>query len=421
MVTANLASRASPEQKLTTTEVGLIPIDWSVKLLPEVCHFRGGKAHEQYVSQFGEFVCVNSKFISTDGRVVKYTSRSFATARRGDILMVMSDLPNGKALAKAFVADRDDHYAVNQRVCALTPYNASSRYLYYALNRNPYFLKFDDGVSQTHLLNPVFQKCPVALPPTIHEQEAIAEALSDADDLIASLETLIAKKRAIKQGAMQRLLTGEQRLSGFKDVWREWSMLDLAEGRKALFDDGDWIEAEHLASEGVRFIQTGNIGVGEFLERTEKKYVRESSVESLRCKFVEPGDLLICRLADPAGRACVMPNIGEPQMVTSVDVTIFRPPSYLANRNFLQQVFSTDTWLRLVSERSGGTTHKRIARGALGKLTIMLPSVEEQTAIASVLSDMDSELIALSDRLEKARQLKQGMTQDLLSGRVRLI
>ncbi len=271
------------------------------------------------------------------------------------------------------------------------------------------------------LMNDVMKRVIIPLPPTKREQIAIAEALSDADALIEGLEVLIAKKRAIKQGAMQDLLSGRRRLPGFSGEWESSSLLDLVERKKALFDDGDWIEAEHLAEDGIRFIQTGNIGLGEFLERAEKKYVRESSVQKLGCKFIEPGDLLICRLADPAGRACIMPDIGEAKMVTSVDVTIFRPSSARANREFLQQVFSTEKWLRQVSDRSGGTTHKRIARGALGKLIVSLPDVEEQAAIATTLSEMDCHLRVLNVKLKKAHAIKQGMMQELLTGRVRLI
>ena len=201
------------------TEVGVIPEDWLVRLLSDVCRFRGGKAHEQHISDLGKFVCVNSKFISTDGKVRKYVTANFCSGRQGDILMVMSDLPNGKALAKAYVVDQDNLYAVNQRVCALTPYRDDSKYLFYILNRNPYFLKLDDGVNQTHLLNPVFKKCLLPLPPTKAEQGAIAEALSDADALIESLEQLLAKNRQLKQGAMQELLTGKKRLPGFSGKW----------------------------------------------------------------------------------------------------------------------------------------------------------------------------------------------------------
>ncbi len=186
--------------------------EWKRKFLPEVCRFRGGKAHEQHISDHGQFVCVNSKFISTEGTIRKYTSANFCRAKRHDILMVMSDLPNGRALAKAYLADRENIYAVNQRICALTPYQDCPKYLFYVLNRNPYFLKFDDGVNQTHLLNRVFQRCPLLLPPTRAEQEAIAAILSDIDDEIAALEAKLAKASQIKQGMMQELLTGRTRL-----------------------------------------------------------------------------------------------------------------------------------------------------------------------------------------------------------------
>jgi len=185
---------------------------WEVKILPDVCRFRGGKAHEQHISEFGRFVCVNSKFISTDGKVRKYSTANFCCAKKNDILMVMSDLPNGRALAKAFLVEHDDLYAVNQRVCALTPYRDCSTYLFYILNRNPYFLKFDDGVSQTHLLNHVFRNCPLTIPPTVAEQTAIAEVLSDMDAELAALTQRRDKTRALKQGMMQELLTGRTRL-----------------------------------------------------------------------------------------------------------------------------------------------------------------------------------------------------------------
>jgi type I restriction enzyme S subunit len=186
--------------------------EWVEKLLPDICLFRGGKAHEQYISDAGPYICVNSKFISTDGYVRKYSTANFCCAKKNDILMVMSDLPNGKALAKVYLADKDDLYAVNQRVCALTAYRDDPVFLSFVLNRNPYFLKFDDGVSQTHLLNGVFNKCPVYLPLDVKEQTAIATILSDMDAGIAALEEKLNKAKAVKQGMMQELLTGRVRL-----------------------------------------------------------------------------------------------------------------------------------------------------------------------------------------------------------------
>lgn len=194
------------------TEVGIIPEDWNVKLLPEVCRFRGGKAHEQYISEYGEFVCVNSKFISTDGVVRKYSTSNFCCANQNDVLMVMSDLPNGRALAKAYLVEQGGLYAVNQRVCALTAYSDCPKFLFYTLNRNPYFLKFNDGVSQTHLLNGVFAACPIILPQSQSEQSAIANVLSDMEADLTALEQQRDKTRTLKQGMMQELLTGRIRL-----------------------------------------------------------------------------------------------------------------------------------------------------------------------------------------------------------------
>jgi type I restriction enzyme S subunit len=186
--------------------------EWVTKPLPEVCQFRGGKAYEQFIDEAGDYVCVNSKFISPEGEVRKYSTKNFCPARKDDVLMVMNDLPNGRALAKAFLADQDNSYAVNQRVCALTAYKDCAAFLFYMLNRNPYFFRFDNGVSQTHLLNDVFQKCPVRLAPTIDEQTAIAEVLSDMDAEIAALERRREKTQLLKQGMMQELLTGKTRL-----------------------------------------------------------------------------------------------------------------------------------------------------------------------------------------------------------------
>jgi type I restriction enzyme S subunit len=262
--------------------------------------------------------------------------------------------------------------------------------------------------------------CPVLVPP-LHEQRAIAAALSDVDALLGGLDRLVAKKRDLKQAAMQQLLTGQTRLPGFQGEWEVKTLFDLAERKKELFDDGDWIESEHITTQGIRLIQTGNIGVGSFVEKDEKKYIYEASFTSLRCKQLTQGDLLVCRLADPAGRACLLPDIGEQRIVTSVDVTIFRPPPEVADRHFLSNVFSTSEWFKAVSDRSGGTTHKRISRGALGRLSINLPPLPEQTAIAAVLADIDAELAALDARRKKIGDLKQAMMQELLTGKTRLV
>ena len=252
------------------------------------------------------------------------------------------------------------------------------------------------------------------------EQEAIAEALSDAEALIEGLERLIAKKRLIKQGAMQDLLTAKRRLPGFSGEWAAMTLFEMADSNKKNFDDGDWIEAEHIAPTGMRLIQTGNIGIGQFIN-SNRKYIFPESFRKLRCKEVHPGDVLVCRLADPPGRACTVPDLGEEKMLTSVDVTIFRPNEGVADRKLLTEFMSQSCWFARVDEASGGTTRKRIARSNLGRMALLLPPINEQQVMSALVTDMDAEIQALETRLDKARQVKEGMMQNLLTGRIRLI
>ena len=279
----------------------------------------------------------------------------------------------------------------------------------------------NSGTAQPKLNQQNCLQIPVALPSSTDEQRAIATALSDVDALLDGLDRLIAKKRDLKQASMQQLLTGETRLPEFEGEWEHRSLIEIAEFQKSNFEDGDWIEAEHITDRGIRLIQTGNIGIGSFVEKDVRKYIYEESFIKLRCKELRVGDILICRLAEPAGRSCIFPNIGEERVITSVDVTIFRIREEAANPRFIVQYCSTENWFKSVLDNVGGTTHKRISRAALGKLLIPFPSIKEQTAIASVLSDMDEEIAAIEQRRAKTKDIKQAMMQELLTGKTRLV
>ncbi|KUK57911.1 MAG: Restriction endonuclease S subunit [Bacteroidetes bacterium 38_7] len=161
--------------------------------------------HEQDIDDSGDFIVVNSKFISSDGEVKKSTNIAFCPAQKGDILMVLSDIPNGKAIAKCFLVEEEDRYTVNQRVCKITPRNLNSKILYYLLNRNPYFLAFDDGVKQTNLRKEDVLNCPLMMPEDHREQKKIAETLSSIDDLINAQSQKIEALKLHKKGLLQGL------------------------------------------------------------------------------------------------------------------------------------------------------------------------------------------------------------------------
>ena len=406
------------------TEVGVIPEDWEVPQIRSVCRLINGRGFKPHEWQTAGLPIIRIQNLNGSDEF-NYYSGQFnpkILVEHGQLLFAWSGSRGTSFGPHIWYGGRA---LLNYHTWKVAVYETAinTRFFFHALRHLT--AKIEDkahGASAlVHTQKGEMEQFQIPIPPTDTEQRAIADALSDVDGLLGGLDRLIAKKRDLKQAAMQQLLTGQTRLPGFHGEWEVKTLFDLAGRKKELFDDGDWIESEHIKTEGIRLIQTGNIGVGSFIEKGDKKYINEASFSSLRCKQLMRGDLLVCRLAEPAGRCCVLPNIGEERVVTSVDVTIFRPPQELADRRFLCQVFSTPDWFKAVSDRSGGTTHKRISRGALGRLSINLPRVPEQTAIAEILSDMDAELTALEQRREKTLALKQAMMQELLTGRTRLV
>jgi type I restriction enzyme S subunit len=390
---------------------------WSNRALSEdVILVSGQHVMARYVNTRGSgtpYLTGPADFPSGVITQTKFTTRPSKLCEAGDILVTVKGSGSGS------MVQADAPYCISRQLMAIRPRNWNPSFLYYSLLENAVRFKESatgliPGLSRSDILE---QRLPV---PSHAAQERIAAALSDADDLIASLERLIAKKQAIKQGMMQQLLTGRTRLPGFTEPWSKVSIYELANNQRSLFNDGDWIESEHITTSGNRLIQTGNIGVGRLLDRGTKRYVSDESFSALNCKEVVPGDILICRLAEPAGRACVVTSIGERRMLTSVDVSIYRPDPGIADRRFLVSAFSTPHWFQEVSERCGGSTRTRIARSELSRISIPIPCLEEQARIADALTDADSELDALETRLTKARAIKVGMMQQLLTGRVRL-
>ncbi|MBK9577101.1 MAG: restriction endonuclease subunit S [Fibrobacteres bacterium] len=184
--------------------LGQIPAHWDVTRLLSVCKFRSGRAHEPFVEPDGDHVCVNSRFVSTQGARVKRCTRNLMPANMHDVLMVMSDLPNGRALARAYYVSDEQSYAVNQRVCCLTAHGINSKFLYYYSNRNHQLLQEDDGSNQTHLPNSAFTKLLVVLPPPSEQIKIVGKL----DSQVAVLD----KQAVLESRAMDHLIEYRTRL-----------------------------------------------------------------------------------------------------------------------------------------------------------------------------------------------------------------
>ncbi len=179
--------------------------EWEVQRLDELARYENGKAHENDISENGRYIVVNSKFISTEGEVRKFSNEGFCVADEGDVLMVLSDVPNGRAIAKCYFAESDNLYTVNQRICRIQPTKVNGRFLFYVLDRNSYFLDFDDGIKQTNLRKEDVVGFPLCAPPQSAEQQRIATSLSSLDALITAEIQKLKALQTHKKGLMQQL------------------------------------------------------------------------------------------------------------------------------------------------------------------------------------------------------------------------
>ena len=160
---------------------------WENKKVGEIATFYNGKAHEKVIDDNGDYILVNAKFIASKGEVIKRTNHQLFPLYKNDIVMVMSDVPHGKALASCYLIEKDNQYSLNQRICAFRKYKANPVFLFNVLNRNSYYLRFDDGNGQTNMRKNEVTNCPIPLPPLSLQQEFAAK--------IEAIEAMKAKVR----------------------------------------------------------------------------------------------------------------------------------------------------------------------------------------------------------------------------------
>jgi type I restriction enzyme S subunit len=300
--------------------------------------------------------------------------------------------------------------AINQAILAMVPHRIEAEYLFQWLraHREQIIDRYTQG-GQPNLSGAIIRSIELPLPPP-SEQKKVAAALRDADDLIATLERLIAKKQVIKQGMMQQLLTGRIRLSGFTQPWHEVPLEDLArivsggtpKSSVPSYWDGDvpWCTPTDITREPSRF-----------LRRTERTISREG-LEHSSAQLLPIGSLLLCTRA----------TVGEVKIATTRIATNQGFKS-LVPRESVSEVYLYYKLLTLkdaLAAKGTGSTFLEISRRDVASLRLLVPGRCEQDTIANVLSNVDDEIEKLEQRLTKAKAVKTGMMQELLTGRTRL-
>lgn len=385
-------------EKYKQTEVGIIPSDWEVKSLDEVGKFSKGSGVKKDESLSGDIPCIRYGEIYTKHSdyikqfysfISEEVSNTAKRLKKGDILFAGSGETKEEIGKSVAFINEFEAYAGGD-IVILTNSNAEPLFLGYLLNA-PFIQKQKasrgQGDAVVHISATQLGAIKIPLPPTKAEQTAIATALSDADALISSLEKLIAKKRMIKQGAMQQLLQP-------KDGWEVKKLGDIAEIYTGKKNNQDKVEN----------------GLYPF-------FVRSQTVESINSYSFD-------------GEAILIPgegNIGK----------IFH---YINGKfDFHQRVYKISDFkesyngkyiYRYMSEYFGRHAMENSVKATVDSLRLPTfqvfeipfpPTKEEQTRIATILSDMDAEIAALETKLEKYRKVKLGMMQNLLTGKIRLI
>jgi len=391
------------------TEVGVIPDEWQAGSLAlfwgvtDCKHVTARFINNGIpVASIGE---VQSRLV--DLRNAKQTTEGYYSLlieggrkpQPGDLIMSR----NATVGELAQVKEWHPPFAMGQDVCLLRKKNStySTDYLQEIFKSSIISRQLDNSMVGSTFKRVNVEQIRdflVPMPPPI-EQAAISQVLSDVDALLSSLDQLIAKKREIKQAAMQRLLTGKQRLPGFSG---EWMVKPLGELADVVMGQSPSSSHYNLKREGLPLVQ-GNADIKDRLA-IERVYTREITKRGL------PGDILLS----------VRAPVGEVAR-TTFEVCLGRGVCALRSTNeFLYHalVYQEPMWARF----SSGSTFDSVNSIQVKSFKLGVPTdTGEQIAIASILSDMDAEIAALEQKREKARALKQGMMQELLTGRIRLV
>ena len=393
------------------TEVGVIPEEWETSTIGEEFNIQLGKMldSEKNIGVPKPFLGNRSvqwgRVDVSDLGTIKLTNSDIERfrLREGDLLVC-----EGGEVGRAAIWTKplDECYYQKALHRLRTRRGYSVEVASYLLHRYASVGALSDFVTQTsiaHLPKDKFEKLPIPVPPSA-EQRAIAEALGDVDALLGALDAAIAKQRDLKQAAMQQLLTGQTRLPGFQGEWEVKRFGELTVPRKDRVDPsqpdvkGLCIELEHIES-----------GAGRLLGCAE---IRQGS--SLKSCFYA-GDILFGKLRAYLKKFWLADREG----FCSTEIWVFATDSNKMAAGFLSQIVRTADFVDAAS-LSYGTHMPRSDWKVLQNFEVRVPCIDEQQAIAAILSDIDTALTTLESRRTKTAALKQAMMQELLTGRIRL-
>lgn len=408
------------------TEIGLVPVEWSVSDFgSKVKIYRGGSPRpiQDYLTQaqdginwikIGD-VREDDKYItSTEEKIIPAGASRSRSVHVGDFI-----LSNSMSFGRPYILNIEG--CIHDGWLTIQEYEKtfSKNFLYYLLSSDSVYQQYISMAAGSSVKNLNKEKVSalVVAYPDIKEQERIADALSSIDSLIVTLEKQISKKKAIKQGAMQELLTGKKRLPGFKGEWQNFNLMKHSKIKARIGWQG-LKKSEYLDS-GYALLVTGTDFDDGRVRWDSCHYVTHSRYDQDRNIQIQNDDILITKDGS-LGKVALVQGLTKPATLNS-GIFVIRPLQDAYNPIFVYHILSSFVFKNFLDKLSAGSTIIHLYQKDMGKFELLLPpTIAEQKAVASVLSEMDTDIIALEEKLAKYRQVKQGMMQQLLMGKIRL-
>lgn len=406
------------------TDVGVIPEDWDTKALSESFKFKNGlnKAKEffghgtpivNYMDVYNNYGLKENNIVGKV-EVTSDEQRNYHV-KKGDVFFTRTSETVDEIGLSTVVVDDVNNTVFSGFILRARPidnkYNlAFKKYCFSSKIIRTQIMATSSYTTRALTNGTLLGKIIVPIPPK-PEQQAIATALSDTDELINSLEKLISKKEAIKTGTMQELLTGKKRLDGFNGEWEEKNLNEICDVRDGTHDSPKYKES------GVKFVTSKNI-IDAKLDFTDIKFIsKEDSIEIDKRSKVNKGDIIMSMIGT-IGNAVLIND--EPDFSIK-NVALFKPITSKVNPIFFIQMLHSEFYQGYIESKLAGGIQKFISLGVLRTLSMPIPKLDEQNIIATILSDMDNDIDALKTKLSKVKAIKEGMMQELLTGRTRLV
>ncbi len=391
------------------TEVGLIPEDWFVTSLGNSFgKITTGKLDANAMSENGEypfFTCAKEAY-----RINHY-------AFDCDALLI-----SGNGANVGYVHHYNGKFNAYQRTYVLTEAKHDIHYLkvYVEVNLQERLRVEVNAGNTPYIVKSTLSDMLIGLPKSSIEQQRIAFTLADIDALISSLDHLISKKRDIQQATMQQLLTGQRRLPGFSGEWEVKRLVDFGQCLRGVSYKGDADLLAYDTDETYRLLRSNNVQQSA-IDVDGLQFVNARCVSSHQ--VLKPKDILICMAngsKDLVGKAGLFKVYDGHRYTFGAFMGCFRMRAS-AEPDFIFALFGTNKYKNYIANLLAGSSINNLRPRDIEQMEFRFPPKDEQAGIASLLSDMDSELTALEARRNKACQLKQGMMQELLTGRIRLV